>query len=88
MSENDFLKQVMFALLEENRKYKAAFMSLLGDDVCNSKFGNSYNDSYCEVCALQKIKFGGCSKDLNTDFAHDTCAEELFKYYVENTVKK
>lgn len=65
-------------------KSKAAFMNLLGDYVCNAKFGNCYNDTFCEVCAL-KDPWGGCSKDLNKDFAHDTCAEEIFKFYLENS---
>ena len=67
------------------KKSKAAFMSLLGDYVCNSKFGNSYNDTFCELCPLQKHQWGGCSKDLNTDFDYGTCAEEIFKFYLENS---
>ena len=65
-------------------KSKVAFMSLLGDYVSNVKFGNCYNDTFCEVCPLQKHQWGGCSKDLNTDFDTGTCAGEIFKFYVEN----
>ena len=64
-------------------KSKVVFMS---DYVSNAKFGNSYNDTLCELCPLQEHQWGGCSKDLSKGF--DTCIEEMFKFYNENSNRR
>lgn len=83
MTENEVLKKIMFALIKANDNYKKAFMSML-EDYVRDGVNKVYVHSFCEICPLQKSQAGGCSKDLGKDYT-DTCAEEIFKRYVENT---
>ncbi|MBQ4495136.1 MAG: hypothetical protein II968_05150 [Selenomonadaceae bacterium] len=68
-------------LLEENRKYKAAFMDLLA----------SYADDVNELTETQASYCGDCCPLIGAcPFNHDpeqdsACAEEIFKFYVENS---
>ena len=64
--------------MTDAEKCKAAFMNLLDD------YGNDHLyvhcNSFCEICPLRAA--GKCSGD-NGDYEHDTCAEEIFKHYLE-----
>ena len=70
---------------DNEKKYKTAFMNLLGDYVSDTKSENVYVDSFCERCPLQKKQTGGCSLNLNTDYSYVTCAEGILKWYLENS---
>ena len=70
-------------MTDTEKKYKAAFMSLLSDYASNI-VDSVYIDSFCQVCPLQKHQWGGCSLGLEDKDAPDTCREQIFNCYVEN----
>lgn len=70
-------------MTDTEKKYKAAFMSLLSDYASNI-VDLIYRESFCDVCPLHKYQWGGCSLGLEDKDDPDTCREQIFKCYTEN----
>lgn len=66
------------------KKFKAAFMTLLSDYASNI-VDLIYRESFCDVCPLQKHQWGDCSLDLKDKDDPDACREQIFKWYVEES---
>ena len=68
--------------MTDTERFKAAFISLLGDYTYSYAFDDDIV-TFCQLCPLRKNLSGECIKNLNNDYRKNTCAEEIFKHYLE-----
>lgn len=69
-------------MTDTEKKFKAAFMLLLGDYDSNIR-DLIYRESFCDVCPLHDPQ-NDCIVGILSDDDSDSCREHIFNWYLEN----